>query len=294
MFAVIAAKRLGIPTIEQQHGAISKNNFVYRVPQSMRTETKFPLCDMMVVWGPRITRMFVESGVYEKACCIECGSTRVDWMIKERYSRSDALRLLRLPAAARVILYTSNPLATDQLDVILDSIEREAMPEEVHWIVKLHPRERNLQEWREGIHRRGIERVKVYRDEFDLYSLLAASEVHICLASTTILESAIMGVLNLGLSIQNLPDPAGYAEAKGFHPVDTECLAAATYAILDSPKKRVNLLEDQRRFAEDWCIHDGNALERIMNLLNEVGGFGDNPGRGTVRVRKVGDGRCDD
>ena len=54
--AIIAARSLGIPTVEQQHGLIGRNHFAYRVPRELASNTIFPLAERMAVVGAALCR----------------------------------------------------------------------------------------------------------------------------------------------------------------------------------------------------------------------------------------------
>lgn len=267
MAANIAAKKLGIPTIEQQHGAVSKNNMAYLVPAELDLHSEYPLCDRMTVWGERMVRLLVAGGVYQPDQAVVCGSPRIDWLLGQLPPRTETLAQLGIAPDRSVVLYTSNMLAEGLVYDILDSIRQGPGPERVHWIVKLHPREKTRAIWESAIRERSLSCVTVIEGELDFYALLAACDIHISMASTTLLESAILGKLNLGLDVPNMPDPAGYAEVNAFLPVAPDKLGSAVSDILADAERRQGLLAVQKAFATDWCVHDGQAIRRIVALV---------------------------
>jgi CDP-glycerol glycerophosphotransferase (TagB/SpsB family) len=211
--------------------------------------------------------LLVDAGVYEPEQVTVCGFPRIDALLKALPSRLQALKQLGIPSDARVALYTSGVVARNFWAEILDSIESAPDSSDLYWIIKLHPRDKTRPKWESTIRRRQIQRVKVFEGEFDFYMLLAACDVHISFISTTLIEAAILGKPNLGLAIPYIPDPVGYAEAKAFLPVAPNQLGSTVHTILHDPVQRNALLRDQKKFAHDWCLHDGKAVQRIVRLV---------------------------
>jgi len=267
MAAIIAARSLNIPTIEQQHGVIGKNHMAYLAPQQLKPKTRFPLCDKMIVWGEFTRRLLVKAGVYELEDIAVCGFPRIDALLGTLPPRSQTLAQLGIPSDAQVALYTSGVVARDFWPAILDSIKNGPDSAKVYWIIKLHPRDPTRSKWETGISQRQIKRVKVVKGEFDFYALLAACDIHISFISTTLIESAILGKPNLGLAVPYIPDPVGYAEAKGFLPVAPNQLGTIVHNVLHDPFQKERLLQEQKEFADDWCLHDGKAIQRIVRFV---------------------------
>ncbi|MFZ0549040.1 MAG: hypothetical protein WAM60_26575 [Candidatus Promineifilaceae bacterium] len=265
---IVAAKQLSIPTIELQHGAISNNNTAYLIPPYISQQYSH-LCDKMTVWGERIVRLFVGNGIYEPEQLVVCGSPRIDWLLGELPPRDVTLSFLSIPPESRIVLYTSNMLAEGLMGDILDSIKHTPQFEDVVWIIKLHPREKTRQIWDEAIQARQLSRVIVVESELDFYALLAACDVHISLASTTLLESAILGKLNIGFRLDTLPDPAGYAEANAFYPVVPDQLGRVVNRAFQDSEWAAALLSEQSEFATDWCKHDGKAVDCIVEFIGQ-------------------------
>jgi hypothetical protein len=269
MTAIIAAKLLGIPTVEQQHGLIGRNHLAYLVPQRLDVEARFPLCDRMFVWGEYTRRFLLEAGVYRPGQVDVVGFPRADMLLRKLPPRPETRARLGIPAAAQVVLYTSNDFAGDQRGEILDSIQRVPSPN-LHWLVKLHPREKTRLLWAAAIEERGLQTTQVLEGEFDFYALLNACDLHVSFASTTLIEAAILSKPNLGLDVAHVTDPGGYAEANAFLPVPPGELGSAVRNLLANPAQRARLLEIQKAFAEDWCLHDGKAVERAVSLIEAI------------------------
>jgi hypothetical protein len=269
MSAIIAAKSLNIPTIEQQHGIIHKNHLGYMVPKHLEIRSQLPLCDKMVVWGEYVKRLLVENGVYPSEAVAVCGFPRFDLSLQNLPARDETLAQLALPEASglNIVLYTSSTTVEGIMDTLLDSITQVADVRDIYWLIKLHPGEKSRQRWEAAIRQRGLKRIKVLEDEVDFYALLMACDLHVSFASTTIIEAAVLGKLNLGLEVANIPDPVGYAEVKGVFPVAPDKLGVTAHKILSDPIQRQELLRQQKQFAADWCLHDGKAVERIVQLI---------------------------
>lgn len=278
MTAIVAAKLLGIPTIEQQHGVIGRNHIAYLVPRHLELESRFPLCDTMVVWGEYTKRFLVDAGVYDPEQITVCGFPRTDLLLRKLPSKSETCARLSIPPDASIMLYTSNGFAQDYLLEILDSIQRVPASSRIHWLVKLHPREKTRHLWEAAIDERNLPTVQVLEGSFDFYALLAACDVHVSFASTTLIESAILGRPNLGLDVARVSDPAGYADANAFLPVAPAELGGTVSDILADSEHQKHLLEVQKGFADDWCVHDGQAVDRIVALIESVAAQSDREG----------------
>jgi hypothetical protein len=262
--AIIAAKVLGIPTVEQQHGVIGNNHSAYLIPPGLGAESSPPQCDAILVWGAKTKRLLVESGAYRHAQVRICGFPRMDNLLRDLPSRTDTLGKLGLPTDNPVALYTSNPVGHEYMTDILDSIVSARESERVHWLIKLHPREITRSEWETEIRRRQLTCAHVTQGEFDFHSLLAACDIHVSYVSTTLIEAAVLGKLNLGLAVPGIPDPVGFLADGGYLPVHPKHVGAAVTDLLDDPQRQGELASAQATFANDWCLTDGRALERIL------------------------------
>jgi hypothetical protein len=265
--AVVAAQSQGIPTVEQQHGVIGRNHIAYLVPRNLETTSEFPMCDTMTVWGEHTKRTLVDAGVYQPAHLAVCGFPRADLLLQDLPPRERTLAHLDIPLDVRVVLFTSNKFSQDFMAEMLDGLGSAPGDAGVYWILKLHPSETMHSNWKTAIKERQLEAVRLVQGDFDFYALLAACDLHVSFASTTLIESAILGKPNLGLEITYASDPAGYSEAKAFLPVPPGELGLVAHAILNDPGRKEQLLREQRRFAEDWCLCDGHAIDRIVSLV---------------------------
>ncbi len=268
--AIVAAKLAGIPSVEQQHGLIGRNHIAYLLPRDLARSAERPLCDVMAVWGEHTQRFLVEKGVYEPGQVVICGFPRIDALLEDLPAAAETRARLGLPPSKPVVLYTSNGFAQDLIPDILDGIGAVPVPSQIHWLVKLHPREKTRAEWEAAARRRGLDTVGVLEGEFDFYALLAACDLHVSFASTTLIEAAVLGKPNLGLEVPHISDPAGFAEAGAFLPVRPAELGPVAQQILASPEQRERLLAEQRAFAQAWCLHDGQAVTRIVALLESL------------------------
>ncbi len=266
---IIAARSLGIPTVEQQHGIIAANHKAYLVPASLQEQARVPWCDHMVVWGEFTKRLLVGAGTYPPHQVAVCGFPRLDALLRCLPPRQDTRASLGIPQQAQVVLYTSNMIVEDLYAELLDSLRRVPDPS-TYWVVKLHPREKTRALWEQAVQERRIDRVRIVEDEVDFYALLAACDLHISFISTTMIEAAVLGKPNLGLSFASVPDPVGYAEAGGYLPVEPWRLGEMAHSVLHDHARRQALLQEQKRFAEDWCRHDGSSVACIVDLIERT------------------------
>ncbi len=268
--AIVAAKMTGIPTVEQQHGLIGRNHIAYLLPSDLAQRAGRPLCDVMAVWGEHTKRFLVEAGVYEPEKVVVCGFPRIDALLEDLPPVKETKARLGLPPGDPTVLYTSNGFVEDLIPDILDGIRAVPPSSQIHWLIKLHPREKTRAQWEAAARQRGLDRLRVLEGEFDFYALLAICDLHISFASTTLIEAAVLGKPNLGLDMPRISDPAGYAQAGAFLPVSPSELGSVAQQVLTSPERRGQLLAEQKAFAQAWCVHDGRAVERIVALLESL------------------------
>jgi len=278
--AIIAAKLLGILTIEQQHGVIGRNHIAYLVPHHLKLNSQFPLCDRMFVWGEYFKRLLVDRGVYQPQDISVCGFPRIDSLFRQLPTRTKTCAQLGIPPDAPIVLYTSNAFGQDYLYDILDSIQHGPDSAAIHWLIKLHPREKTRHLWEKEISKRGLQTVQVLEGTPGFYALLAACDIHVSFASTTLIEAAVLGKPNLGLDIARVSDPPGYAQAKAFLPVAPADLGPVVHRLLLNPEQQAQLQAEQRAFADDWCFHDGKAVSRIADLIESLIAQSNNSKRG--------------
>ncbi len=276
--AIMAAHALQIPTVEQQHGLIGRNHFAYRVPRELETTSIFPLAERMAVWGPHFARLLAEANIYPPQQVDVCGFPRIDALLHNLPDAKVARQKLDLPPGflsdGPLVLYTSNALAAGHLEAILNGM---AQNREARWLIKLHPREKTEAVWRAAIQARGLSHIQVISGTADFYALLAACDVHVSFASTTLIEAAILGKPNLGLDVPHVADPGGFAQAGAFWPVPPAQLGDAVHTLSTEAAQRETLLREQRAFANAWCVHDGRAVERLVAVVEGLAVSSRNP-----------------
>ena len=263
---IIAAKRLGIATVEQQHGIIGNNHMPYLVPATLETEVQFPLCDYMITWGRQAKRLFIQRQIYDSESVFVCGFPRLDRIGRKPPDRSATLASLNLPHRAKLILYTASPLLDSHMREILRGLTHGAADGDVHYVIKLHPSQQTRELWKATIKDLGLQRVQVVKDEVDFYAVLTACDLHISFLSTTFIEAALLGRPNLGLDLPYYPDPSCMLEAGAYKPVALETLASTAQQVLDDEPFRNMLIAQQTDFARDWCLFEGDSVERIVRV----------------------------
>jgi len=267
---VIAAKLEGVITVEQQHGVIGRGHFAYLVPRQIITETNFPLCDFMIVWGNHFKSFLVNSDVFQDSQVVVCGSPRIDGLLNKSTSDIKIRNELVIKKGIPIVLYASNSVALDWMDELLDGIQKAEQTDDIYWLIKIHPRERTKQIWTNKIKQRHIKNIQVLGGDFDFYTLLRACDIHVSFSSTTLIEAAVLGKPNLGLDVHGIVDPPGFAQANAFLPVAPIDLGSTVELLLSDSILIKNLVADQKKFAIDWCLHDGNAVKRIVGFIESV------------------------
>jgi hypothetical protein len=268
---IVAAKSLGITTVEQQHGIIGENHIPYLVPAESDTQVAFPLCDYMITWGQQTKRLFVDRDIYGPGHVFVCGFPRLDKMLTaQRSSRSTTFEQLDIPLGAKMILYTSNPALDSHIHAVVSGMKTEREEQEVYWVIKMHPSQKSRVQWEEAVQEVGLQHATVIKGEVDFHALLTACDLHISFVSTTFIESALLEKPNLGLHLPYYPDPTGLLEAGAYRPVQLEEIGKTAYDILSEPALRASLIQEQSSFAQDWCRFDGQSVNRIVKALTHL------------------------
>jgi glycosyltransferase involved in cell wall biosynthesis len=197
-----AARDLGIPTVDIQHGGQSPYHYVTTHWTQVPEDGYELLPDFFWVWGQQIhdyIRPWLPGGASRHIPLVG-GNRFIAKMKKEpdfAGSRAADVALgARCRDSARVVLVTLGYSVEDILsDHLLGAIQ--ATPSWL-WLLRLHPinrGERALSELRRKITEAGIANVEYdHATRQPLYSVLARSDVHVTGFSTTVREALTFGV----------------------------------------------------------------------------------------------------
>ena len=196
MGAALAAHRLGIPTVDIQHGIQEHGHFAYaswtKAPEG--GYEIFP--KVMWFWGREAARMFNDQNAQPCRALIGGNLWLNQWRGKETPFVVSAVEQARAAAVkgAKSILVTLSYEPREELEALIPAI-RDG-PSDWIWLIRMHP---NTLSQRARIEKRlrelGGARVQLEAGtRLPLYALLGVANVHATIHSTCALEALAFGV----------------------------------------------------------------------------------------------------
>jgi hypothetical protein len=262
-----AAAAEGIRTVAMQHGLIYRwhNGYMHPTrPPGLRVP------DRTYVFGRFERRLLTETSVYRPDEVHVGGSPRLDLLSPASPDREALRRSIGVEPHERLVVVSGTwgqIYRRFHYAIALADLVDRPLPG-VHFVIKLHPGEKD-----EGPYRAIIERAAAARglpaprvtivQAVDLYRLLEAADAHLGVHSTVLSEAVITGTPNLLAASLAGADLVGYVAAGVAVPVrDGGDLLAA----LD-PSVTPRMTEAARRaFIEDH-FEPGRATDRITGEL---------------------------
>lgn len=259
--AAAVGERLGVPTLNVQHGIIGA--YPYR--------TGVDIVGTFAAFGEADRQTLIARGA-DPARIVVTGPARYDDLRALSVDRNALLRAARLDPARPVVLFASQPgqrLVTDGgRRAALRALAQAAAETGAQVVIKAHPLEdagalRRLA-METGLHAPVV--------EGQLYEWLVACDVMATISSTVVYEAAVAERPALLLEWSGNSDVAGYLEAGiGLLPETPAQTGAALSALLADETLRAAMLERQRAFAQRHLAGaDGRASERLAALARDL------------------------
>lgn len=271
--AMVAGRRLGIPTVGLQHGvqggAYVPAYFFRAVNwQDGDPQTACPVPTRTAVFGQSTFDMLVGVSAYPAAAVTIIGSTMHDAIIRQagRLDAATSRRGFGLDPARKTVAVLSSKFTYAQyhswfVEGVLEAMK--AMPD-IQFIVKLHPRE-SREPWLEAAAESGVEPPLVVGDR--LWESIAAADVVVSWYSTTVLDAMILEKPVVLLVKADTSLAPGYVGRNGIETVgDAPQLIRAIADRLERPTAYRDGLE------QELYRLDGKASHRLAGLLAELGG----------------------
>jgi hypothetical protein len=280
---VVAAKRLGVPTVAVQHGVIHSKHRGYmhstrEISPNGGVESPFcPIPDRTAVYGPIHKYLLTDLSVYPPDRVVVTGQPRYDRMahIERLYSRERFLQQRGIDPEHKVILWTTqcHGLSMEEnhrnFTTVLGTVSR---LEKVTLIIKQHHNEgpTYARMIRNYLANQNVNAVITSGDS-DTYEQLFACDLLISKTSTTIIEAVALGKPAIILNLTGRAAPIGLDFAKEGIAVDVsraDDLGAAIQELLVDDRK---LARNRMRFLKRYLYKlDGKATERLINLIWET------------------------
>ncbi len=183
---IIAAKSLGIPVLELQHGVISERHFGYSFPYSYKKQA-FP--DFIFTYGPYWRRFVIPPISTERM--IDIGFA---WGNKKSETQE---------FNKKVVLFISQWTHGDEILNYASSFSAIASDHKIQVVVRLHPRDKIEEKRRKELENKGI--LIQEAQSIQPYDAIERAAIVVGVSSTMIFEAISMG--KPGFIINSLIDP---------------------------------------------------------------------------------------
>lgn len=267
-----------------QHGMIPQEHTVYQWHKNDIQVSNFegdsdhvhyvPAPDWFASFGSHYVEQFAEWDGYPASRVIPVGGLRHDVLVEQfdlhaqrgvRASQKSELReAYNLPPERPVLLLCTGTAETAEewFTMVLEALEQQTL--DAHIIVKLHQYHGGEDAVRRVAERRAFEDFSLYTE--DIYPLIAASDVLIGGASTTILEGKLFGLDCVAICATKAYTPYPFSQD------DLAWLAANSEDMAKGLKRAIK----NEEITEDSLIkhlnnRDKSSVYRLSNLINNRG-----------------------
>ncbi|MCS4044606.1 hypothetical protein GGQ00_003066 [Salinibacter ruber] len=266
-----------------QHGMISREHTVYHWHEGdIETSNSgkgadhvhhAPVPDWFAAFGSHYVEQFDEWGGYPASRVVPVGGLRHDVLVDQfdlhkpseaRKAQKSALRgIYSLPEDRPALLLCTARKQTAGMwfEMIVEVLERQSL--EAFVAVKLHQYHGGEEDVRRVAERHSFDAYEVYIE--DVYPLMAASDVLIGSASTTVLEGRLFGLKCIAICATEEYQP---------YPFSRDELASAVTDAEDMGQALRETMEREGKTSGSLSRHlnneDGNALCRLAEFLNTV------------------------
>ncbi len=184
---VFAAREIGIPVYEVQHGVINENNEYYNTIFK-DNEIYFP--NHLLAYGEDLIEKTPSNFIFKKDKIIPVGNYYLNY-IKEGFTNSYLNSLKE--KYQKIVCVTSQGL---YYDVLMDYIKNLAIKHERYLFI-IRPK------YDEPIIHNQLSNI-ILLEQFDIYQILKYSDINITIYSMVAIEADFMGINNMLLNINNL------------------------------------------------------------------------------------------
>jgi hypothetical protein len=184
-----AAKNNGIRTMAYQHGNIFDLHVGYNY--STKDQSINPIPDTTVTWGKRWHNQLMKKGRYPANRLQIAGQLRTDIIPALRAMNEPKINALNtLPVQKKLVMYASQPQrdSDSRYRAAKDMITAAKAIDDLHLIIKLHPREDDSELYTKLADKYHLTRYTICKDE-ELYLLLQVSDIVVTCFSTVGIEA---------------------------------------------------------------------------------------------------------
>ena len=257
-----ACRELDIPSIELQHGIITKYHAGY--VKATESENRDCVPEYILTYGNKFTSIIRKGSLFEKEKVVTVGFPYIEEVKKSHPVLDDKFNDF-ISKFTTTILVTSQWTVADKLKefIIALSEEFKNRNKDIGIVFKPHPRD-----WREYLDVKNYENIFLSSKYDDIYEMLKVVDIHSTVYSTSGLEALAFGKPNIfidvGISIKGM-----------FDIIDDK-----SSFIVNSPEHFIGKLEyiisnyesiskEGLKAAEKFF--KPNAKKNIANFLNSIG-----------------------
>lgn len=183
------AHRRSIPTVALQHGFLYVGHTGYTFPENARS-LGLPVAKKTLVFGRLFSDFLLQAGCFRPEDVVVTGLGRLDYYRGFRWGdvRQETRAALGVRPDDIVLLYTGH---TDDAHAVNTVLQLLQIDSRIRVIIKLHPTPQK--EFRADSEP-SAPGLFLFREEYDLYELLSACDLHIDFFSTVLFESRLFNV----------------------------------------------------------------------------------------------------
>jgi len=229
----------------------------------------------MAVESPRLKQMFAAQGVSESKMVVTGKPSMdgiVDLLAQSSEQRAARCAQLGIDPAKRIILYSPPQLGEhkllswdehwEQIDFLLRTL---TSFEDCQVVLSLHPKSR-LEDYQPRAQRYGA----IVAQDASVYELIPLCEVFVATYSSTVVAAigaykpaVVVDFTDLGFPFYN--DCAGVEIVR-----QQDELEPALQRMLNDPAHYADLVEAQKAQAGRWALLDGQATQRVLDVIEEL------------------------
>ncbi len=191
---IAAAKELGIPVIEIQHGVAKENYVVYQWPEFLKDQKKkLPIPDTLFLWGPYWVDQQKRTKFWNHEEVFAYGNTKISLLKKDFWLKRESMGGVKLKESKFEILFTTNDLFREQAIEFIDDLLHLIKINRLNYFIniKLHPNE----DFAYGYYHSKLfmkypHHCKIFNhNEKPLYEHFLTTRVHLTVFSAALFES---------------------------------------------------------------------------------------------------------
>ena len=260
MALIYAAKKLGIPTVEMQHGLISRTHMGYMYKNIVSHQL---FADYLFTFGDFFTRLIQShSMVWQNNHIVSTGFPYIE-MIKQKPVRLPT-RLVRLANRFKIIYVTSQWTVRDELKKFIIELAKKLDPDFMIFY-KIHPGEKEIENFYKPFLR--YKNIELISDKsINSLELMKVAFVHSTVYSTSYFESVFFELPNIFIdvpqyreNIQNFID-----NETAFLAIDTSSYFQYLEKILANSNISKKLQSKRVKF------YSPNSLENVMASIERI------------------------